>query len=173
MVKKTSIRPYETSMHRKINETEIEVRFSEVDEMGIVHHSHYLVWFEIGRIHFIARALGIPFEEFKEHDIYLPVVKAHGKFYRPLGVGDIIVIRTFCWEPKASMIHFFNETLKKETMRRTSTGLTVHVLTNHQGKVMERFPPALEDKIDEAVKRYPFCFLDARQARLREKAILG
>jgi acyl-CoA thioester hydrolase len=160
-------------MHRKINEAEIEVRFSEVDEMGIAHHSHYLVWCEIGRIHFIARALDIPFEEFKKHDIFLPVVKAYGKFYRPVGVGDIIVIRTFCWGPKASMIHFFYEIFKKETMVRTSTGLTVHILTNQQRKVMERFPPVLEDKIDEAVKRYPFCFLDFRQARLREKAIVG
>jgi hypothetical protein len=34
-------------------------------------------------------------------------------------------------------------------MGRISSGLTIHVLANQEGKVMERFPPAFEDKIDE------------------------
>ena len=32
-----------------ISEKEIEIRYAETDQMGIVYHANYLVWMEIGR----------------------------------------------------------------------------------------------------------------------------
>ncbi len=39
------------------HEIEVRVRYAETDQMGIVHHSNYLVWFELGRSEF-CRARG-------------------------------------------------------------------------------------------------------------------
>ena len=33
------------------SEVDIEVRYKETDQMGVVHHSNYLVWFELARTH--------------------------------------------------------------------------------------------------------------------------
>ncbi len=32
-----------------VYEKEIEVRYAETDQMGVVYHANYLVWFELGR----------------------------------------------------------------------------------------------------------------------------
>ncbi len=54
-------------------ETEIRVRYAETDKMGIVHHSNYLVWFELGRSEF-CRARGFSYLEMEEKENALLVV---------------------------------------------------------------------------------------------------
>ena len=36
-----------------VAETRVRVRYAETDQMGVVYHSNYLVWFEVGRVEFI------------------------------------------------------------------------------------------------------------------------
>lgn len=36
-----------------INEAKLKVRYVETDQMGIVHHSNYYAWFEVGRGEYI------------------------------------------------------------------------------------------------------------------------
>ena len=31
----------------------MRVRYAETDQMGVVYHSNYLMWFEVGRVEFI------------------------------------------------------------------------------------------------------------------------
>jgi acyl-CoA thioester hydrolase len=38
-------------------EAQVRVRYAETDQMGVVYHANYLVWFEVGRVEFI-RQLG-------------------------------------------------------------------------------------------------------------------
>jgi acyl-CoA thioester hydrolase len=45
-----------------VSETELIVRYAETDQMGIVHHSNYAVWFEAGRTDFI-KELGMSYTE--------------------------------------------------------------------------------------------------------------
>jgi YbgC/YbaW family acyl-CoA thioester hydrolase len=43
-------------------DVEFRVRYAETDQMGVVYHSEYLVWCEVGRTEYI-RALGLPYAE--------------------------------------------------------------------------------------------------------------
>jgi acyl-CoA thioester hydrolase len=43
---------------RPASETRVRVRYAETDQMGVVYHSNYLIWFEVGRVEFI-RGLGL------------------------------------------------------------------------------------------------------------------
>ena len=37
----------------------VRVRYAETDQMGVVYHANYLVWFEVGRVELIrGQALG-------------------------------------------------------------------------------------------------------------------
>jgi acyl-CoA thioester hydrolase len=36
----------------------VRVRYAETDQMGVVYHANYLIWFEVGRVELI-RAMGI------------------------------------------------------------------------------------------------------------------
>lgn len=41
---------------------DVEVRYFETDQMGVVHHVNYLVWFEVARTELCARS-GHPYPE--------------------------------------------------------------------------------------------------------------
>jgi len=58
-------------------EVEIEVRYAETDQMGVVHHSSYLVYLEDGRLA-LMRALhegGLPMARFAAAEAALLVVR--------------------------------------------------------------------------------------------------
>ena len=38
------------------HDTTLRVRYAETDQMGVVYHSNYLIWFEVGRVEFIRSA---------------------------------------------------------------------------------------------------------------------
>ena len=52
-----------------VNHTEIEVRYQETDQMGVVYHANYLVWFEIGRTKFIEQ-LGFKYAEMERTELF-------------------------------------------------------------------------------------------------------
>jgi hypothetical protein len=47
-----------------VAETTFHVRYAETDQMGIVHHSAYIVWFEEGRSAW-SRQVGRPYADFE------------------------------------------------------------------------------------------------------------
>ena len=51
-----------------ISETEIIVNYPETDQMGIVHHSNYPIWFEAARTDFIK--MGMPYSQIEERVFY-------------------------------------------------------------------------------------------------------
>lgn len=56
-----------------INETDVVVRYQETDQMGVVYHSNYFVWFEIGRTRLIEQ-LGFDYLAMEEEGILAPVI---------------------------------------------------------------------------------------------------
>ena len=159
-------------MDDKINEVEITVRFNEVDSLDIAHHSHYIIWFEVARFHFAEKVFKLTFDDFRKSGIYLPVVKVLCKYYESAKIGDKIIATVHCDNPNASMLNFFYEIFEKETMKRITAGMTTHIRTNTDGKVIQKFPHALQIKIDDSINKYPFCYIDSREARRREKTII-
>ena len=72
----------------------IKVRYNETDQMGIVHHSNYLKFFELARIEWLEK-LKMPYEEIERNNIILPVVRCELKFIKPLVFGDYFSINVF------------------------------------------------------------------------------
>lgn len=77
----------------EINETEIEVRYQETDQMGVVYHANYLIWFEIGRTKYIEQ-LGFQYAEMEKMEIVSPVVNVQVSYKKPARYGDKIIIQT-------------------------------------------------------------------------------
>src|SRR5688500_13761137 len=75
------------------NTTEVRVRYAETDQMGIVYHTHYLVWCEIGRTELI-RALGITYAEVEQRGYFLAVAQADVRFHAPARYDDVIGVVT-------------------------------------------------------------------------------
>ena len=56
--------------------SELRVRYSETDKMGVVYHAEYLVWCEVGRTDYI-RSRGLPYAELERRGTALAVAEAN------------------------------------------------------------------------------------------------
>ncbi|QGH34652.1 YbgC/FadM family acyl-CoA thioesterase [Gracilibacillus salitolerans] len=74
--------------------TPIKVRYQETDQMGVVYHANYLIWFEIGRTAFIEE-LGFKYHEMEAKGIVSPVVDANIQFKHPIRYGDDAYVETW------------------------------------------------------------------------------
>jgi acyl-CoA thioester hydrolase len=86
--------------------TELRVRYSETDQMGVVYHANYLVWFEIGRVEFM-RSLGFDYKQMEVEDgCILPVVEATCRYKAPARYDDEILIEASPILLRGSLLKF-------------------------------------------------------------------
>src|ERR1700734_2405752 len=76
-----------------VSEARIRVRYAETDQMGVVYHANYFVWFEVGRTELL-RASGWSYREMEAEGIGLPVVEAHCDSRQPARYDDELEVRT-------------------------------------------------------------------------------
>ena len=81
----------------------LEVRYYETDQMGIVHHSNYIRYFECGRMAMLAE-VGLPMNKIEEAGIMMPITAVDCKYKTPAKLGDTLRVVTFINEmPKARL----------------------------------------------------------------------
>lgn len=111
----------------------IRVRYAETDQMGIVYHAHYLVWFEIGRVELL-RQRGVPYRELEEREgCFIVVTHASATFHAPAHYDDVLTIRTRIKKLHSRLVDFEYEVLGEDGLR-LATGETSHVVTDREGK---------------------------------------
>ena len=74
-------------------ETKIIARYAETDQMGVIHHSVYPIWFEAARTEFIKLA-GITYTQLEQQGVMLPVAALTCQYYRPVHYEDEVTIVT-------------------------------------------------------------------------------
>ncbi|WNB90264.1 thioesterase family protein [Bacillus sp. NEB1478] len=77
----------------KYAETTIDVRYAETDQMGVVYHANYLVWFEIGRTKFI-ESLGFRYADMESAGVLSPVTDIQVSYKKPLTYGQSALVKT-------------------------------------------------------------------------------
>ena len=75
------------------HEMKIRVRYSESDPMGLLHHSRYLSYFEMGRME-LFRAQGGDYREMESRGLFVVVLKLQCEFKRPARFDDLLTLRT-------------------------------------------------------------------------------
>ena len=117
------------------HETEIRVRYAETDQMGIVHHANFLVWFETGRSE-LCRSRGFSYKEMEEQDDALMVVaESYCRYKSPAYYEDVLTIRTKVVEIRSRSLRFFYEIYRASDNVLIAEGETLHVVTNKDKKV--------------------------------------
>lgn len=121
------------------HDVSLRVRYAETDQMGVVYHSNYLIWFEVGRVE-LMRSLGFDYKEMEiEHDTYLVVADAHCRYHLPARYDEQLVVRTRILEAKTRTMKFGYEIIRKEDEKLLATGETTHVACSKSGHV-KQFP---------------------------------
>lgn len=72
---------------------EIRVRYAETDRMGLLHHSTYIVYFEMGRTELL-RKRGVSYREVEDAGHFLVIVDLGCKYKRPAQYDDVLTLRT-------------------------------------------------------------------------------
>lgn len=134
-----------------ISETRVRVRYAETDQMGVVYHSNYFIWFEIGRVELL-RQMGFTYKEMEQRDgCYIAVVDARCRYKAPARYDDEILVRTHLKNARESLIHFGYEAMRAGDGTLLAEGETTHIVTGADmnkkplpSKYIEAFRAAVE-----------------------------
>ncbi|NYF79656.1 acyl-CoA thioesterase [Granulicella arctica] len=118
----------------KVIEARVRVRYAETDQMGVVYHANYLVWFEVGRVEFI-RQLGLNYKEMEAEDnCLIAVVEATARYRAPARYDDELVIETRLTASRSSVIRFSYRVVREADGVLLCEGETMHVVVNREMK---------------------------------------
>lgn len=123
-----------------IVETDLWVRFAETDAMGVVYHTHYIVWFEVGRGAYW-RALGLGQVHALRDAGAFPVAAVEARYHAPARYGDRVIVRTRVAEVRSRSVTFAYECLDQAGARLV-TGQTTHLFLDASGHAV-RLPEAV------------------------------
>lgn len=117
------------------HETQVRVRYAETDKMGVVHHSNYLVWFELGRSEY-CRSKGFSYREMEEKDNAMMVVaETYCRYKSPAHYDEELTIRTRVAEMRTRTMRFVYEVYRESDDTLLAEGETLHVVTDTNKKV--------------------------------------
>jgi acyl-CoA thioester hydrolase len=117
----------------------VRVRYAETDQMGVVYHSNYLIWFEVGRVE-LMRSLGFDYKCMEaDDDTYMVVADVHCRYHHPARYDELLTVRTRIMEVKTRVLKFGYEIFRQDDHKVLATGDTTHVAASREGRV-KHFP---------------------------------
>tara|TARA_B100001167_G_scaffold16480_1_gene8800 strand:+ start:93 stop:494 length:402 start_codon:yes stop_codon:yes gene_type:complete len=121
-----------------------KVRYYETDQMGFVHHSNYLKYFEMSRIEWF-EFLDIKYDELEKKNIWLPVVECSIVYNNPLFFGDEFEIQINCEKEPMSTIEFKYQIFKGNKVKICS-GTTKLAFYDPKTKKPKKCPIEIKEK---------------------------
>ena len=73
-------------------DTQIRVWYVDTDQMGIVHHSNYIKYYEEARSAFM-RHLGVSYADMESSGVVMPILKVESNYLRPARYDDLLTVR--------------------------------------------------------------------------------
>jgi acyl-CoA thioester hydrolase len=109
--------------------SQVTVRYAETDQMGVVYHSHYLVWMEVARTD-LCKALGFPYSEMEADGVLLAVTEASCRYLKAARYGEDIQVTTTVKDANRRFIEFSYKMTCGD--RKVATGHTRHIFLNKE-----------------------------------------
>lgn len=146
-----------------IARSHIVVRYAETDQMGIVHHSNYPVWYEVARTDLI-KQMGMTYTELEQQGLILPLVGLQSKYISAAYYEDRLIVEAALKKVTGVKMEIEYAVYREDDERPINVGKTVHALVGRNLKpvnVKKEFPdiyqkligavekPLLEDKEGE------------------------
>src|SRR5271168_4781120 len=112
---------------RPVGEARVRVRYAETDQMGVVYHSNYLIWFEVGRVEFI-RQMGLDYKRMEQEEgCGITVVDVHARYRIAARYDDELVVETRLLAARGAVIRFGDRVLLAADGTLLCEGETMHV----------------------------------------------
>lgn len=109
-------------------------RYAETDKAGVVHHSVYPVWFEMGRTELL-RANGLAYKDLEETGVFFVVAEMNIKYRRPALYDEKLRLETRCAGVTASKVEHSYKLVREDNGLILAEGRTVLACVDSGGKV--------------------------------------
>ena len=123
------------------HDVQFRVRYAETDQMGVVYHTNYLIWCEVGRTDFI-RARGMSYADIERSGVGLAVSDLEARFHAAARYDDLIRVRTTLAEVRSRSITFDYVITNAETDERLVSASTTLVSIDKNGRLVA-IPPTV------------------------------
>jgi len=118
----------------RVSEVRLRVRYAETDQMGVVYHANYFIWFEVGRVELL-RQLGFSYRDMEQNDgCFIAVVDARCRYKAPARYDDEVMVRTHLKNVRESLVHFGYELVRVSDGVLLAEGETTHIVTDAELK---------------------------------------
>ena len=125
---------------------ELRVRYAETDRMGVVYHSHYLIWCELGRTDHI-REGGMSYREMEDAGIMLAVAEANVRYRAPARYDDLVRVETTLTDVSSRAVTFEYRILNAETGVLLATASTLLVALDSSHRVV-KLPAEIRERLE-------------------------
>ena len=126
-------------------EHKLRVEYHHTDQMGIVHHSNYIKFFEAARTEWL-RAAGMTYAEMERRGVMMPIVDVAVKYRNPALYDELLSVTAFVDEmPMARMT--FRYEVRGEDGRDIASGSTTLGFVDRETRRPQRAPQWLLDII--------------------------
>jgi acyl-CoA thioester hydrolase len=116
------------------------VRYPEVDQMGVVHHSRFFQYFEMGRVELL-RAAGMSYAELERAGVLFVVVKVECRYKAPARYDEEITLTTRM--VRKTHVRIDHEYVLKRGETVLAEGATTIACVDREGNLRE-IPAGLE-----------------------------
>jgi acyl-CoA thioester hydrolase len=134
--------------------TKLTVRYAETDQMGIVHHSNYYVYFETAREDFIAGA-GIRYKDMEDQGVMMPLVETQCRYMEGAKYADKLIIETSIEELSPAKVALQYNVIREADGKLLSKGKTIQAFVEKSSfriVNLKRKYPELWEKLENLQK---------------------
>src|SRR3989441_13252871 len=121
----------------------LRVNSSETDQMGVVYHANYLIWFDRARTE-LMRDTGLTYRELEQQGVYLAVSEVKVRYRAPARYDDLVQVRCWVRELASRRVTFGYAVERAGTGEPLATGETSLVSLTHQ-HTLTRIPEHVLD----------------------------
>lgn len=132
------------------HELELRVRYAETDQMGVVYHTNYLVWCEIGRTELIRALTGASYADLEGRGVGLAVSELSIRYHGAARYDNRIRVRTVLADARSRSVTFDYVISNADTHEKLASARTVLVSLDRQGKPV-MMPADLRARLTEAL----------------------
>lgn len=118
----------------------VRVKFNEIDSMKRAWHGSYIIYFEDGRESFGRHYAGIGYEDIVRSGIYAPIVDVHIKYYGPLTLNDVAVIKTRYIYKRGARLDYSYEVTRESDGKLCATGTTTQLFIDENEQLLLEAP---------------------------------
>lgn len=133
-----------------LNQTKIRVIYADTDAMGIVYHTNYIKWFEVGRGE-LFRQMDLVYSWIEEQGYGMPLTEVYAHYLLPARYDQVLLIETEIGYVRRASVRFDYVIWDEERKNALVEGHSIHAFVNSETLRVVRIPPLIVQRLQAAV----------------------